>query len=126
MFCFLFFFFLMIRRPPRSTLFLYTTLFRSATPGTLARYDPFGNLLWSRPFPHALAIAVDAAMNIYTTGYGVGTNGDITVTNVDGLPDFFLAKCNASGDAVWVKQVGSIYQQWGLGVGLDELGNVYV
>src|ERR1039457_7364432 len=29
-FCLLFFFFLMIRRPPRSTLFLYTTLFRSA------------------------------------------------------------------------------------------------
>src|SRR3989442_10969190 len=27
----LFFFFLMIRRPPRSTLFPYTTLFRSAT-----------------------------------------------------------------------------------------------
>src|SRR2546421_12286269 len=28
----LFFFFLMIRRPPRSTLFPYTTLFRSAVP----------------------------------------------------------------------------------------------
>src|SRR2546429_4494333 len=28
---FLFFFFLMIRRPPRSTLFPYTTLFRSRT-----------------------------------------------------------------------------------------------
>src|SRR5256885_5210717 len=28
--CFYFFFFLMIRRPPRSTLFPYTTLFRSA------------------------------------------------------------------------------------------------
>src|SRR5256885_16961910 len=28
---FFFFFFLMIRRPPRSTLFPYTTLFRSAT-----------------------------------------------------------------------------------------------
>src|SRR2546430_11560215 len=28
-----FFFFLMIRRPPRSTLFPYTTLFRSATVG---------------------------------------------------------------------------------------------
>src|SRR5256885_16486241 len=27
-----FFFFLMIRRPPRSTLFPYTTLFRSRTP----------------------------------------------------------------------------------------------
>src|SRR5215468_11327127 len=31
-FFFSFFFFLMIRRPPRSTLFPYTTLFRSATP----------------------------------------------------------------------------------------------
>src|SRR5256885_12696323 len=29
---FLFFFFLMIRRPPRSTLFPYTTLFRSGLP----------------------------------------------------------------------------------------------
>src|SRR2546422_3227752 len=28
-----FFFFLMIRRPPRSTLFPYTTLFRSGEPG---------------------------------------------------------------------------------------------
>src|SRR5471032_3561201 len=28
-FCFIIFFFLMIRRPPRSTLFPYTTLFRS-------------------------------------------------------------------------------------------------
>src|SRR3712207_7298764 len=34
----LFFFFLMIRRPPRSTLFPYTTLFRSVTaPMLLAR-----------------------------------------------------------------------------------------
>src|SRR6266496_5205547 len=32
-FPFFFFFFLMIRRPPRSTLFLYTTLFRSRQPG---------------------------------------------------------------------------------------------
>src|ERR1039457_4470784 len=32
-----FFFFLMIRRPPRSTLFPYTTLFRSSPPGRLTR-----------------------------------------------------------------------------------------
>src|SRR5260221_4934503 len=34
----LFFFFLMIRRPPRSTLFPYTTLFRSVSAGA-ARFD---------------------------------------------------------------------------------------
>src|SRR5690242_21194602 len=32
----LYFFFLMIRRPPRSTLFPYTTLFRSKTPERIA------------------------------------------------------------------------------------------
>src|SRR3989442_15020810 len=34
---FLFFFFLMIRRPPRSTLFPYTTLFRSHESGAIER-----------------------------------------------------------------------------------------
>src|SRR2546421_11729055 len=42
---FLFFFFLMIRRPPRSTLFPYTTLFRSpalkASPRTMKPTTPF-------------------------------------------------------------------------------------
>src|SRR3989442_13177003 len=33
---FFFFFFLMIRRPPRSTLFPYTTLFRSDGPGLVS------------------------------------------------------------------------------------------
>src|SRR2546426_6340014 len=37
---FLFFFFLMIRRPPRSTLFPYTTLFRSAPEGRLVATAP--------------------------------------------------------------------------------------
>src|SRR2546430_12164185 len=36
-----FFFFLMIRRPPRSTLFPYTTLFRSGSVA-VARRDPVG------------------------------------------------------------------------------------
>src|SRR5215204_7284637 len=31
-YCFVYFFFLVIRRPPRSTLFPYTTLFRSRRP----------------------------------------------------------------------------------------------
>src|SRR2546429_5765458 len=35
-----FFFFLMIRRPPRSTLFPYTTLFRSLRGGGVARRVP--------------------------------------------------------------------------------------
>src|SRR2546427_9417127 len=46
MILFLFFFFLMIRRPPRSTLFPYTTLFRSVADGIvgLTRRLPAGRL----------------------------------------------------------------------------------
>src|SRR5258705_3445851 len=36
----IFFFFLMIRRPPRSTLFPYTTLFRSRRGGSRCRCGP--------------------------------------------------------------------------------------
>src|SRR3712207_8479944 len=39
------FFFLMIRRPPRSTLFPYTTLFRSGAGGRRQRADPGGGPL---------------------------------------------------------------------------------
>src|SRR3712207_7095642 len=39
------FFFLMIRRPPRSTLFPYTTLFRSGTPVGEVRNDQAGDVL---------------------------------------------------------------------------------
>src|SRR2546429_7314784 len=41
MHCFILFFFLMIRRPPRSTLFPYTTLFRSVW-GRLGGPDSIG------------------------------------------------------------------------------------
>src|SRR3712207_7920411 len=37
------FFFLMIRRPPRSTLFPYTTLFRS---GSVVRFNPLASVTW--------------------------------------------------------------------------------
>src|SRR5256885_5774102 len=53
---FIFFFFLMIRRPPRSTLFPYTTLFRSSRqprsrdgPACIAAFCRGGRLVSSHP-----------------------------------------------------------------------------
>src|SRR2546430_444263 len=49
---FFLFFFLMIRRPPRSTLFPYTTLFRSccsASPPEIVFPSPAPSLLWPSP-----------------------------------------------------------------------------
>src|SRR2546428_9526668 len=45
MYCVIFFFFLMIRRPPRSTLFPYTTLFRSLIGGTVPADNEAGYFL---------------------------------------------------------------------------------
>src|SRR3972149_11893327 len=43
--CFLFFFFLMIRRPPRSPLFPYTTLFRSTAGPPVTTQAPLNNAI---------------------------------------------------------------------------------
>src|SRR5260370_4352988 len=40
------FFFLMIRRPPRSTLFPYTTLFRSSRCGVPISLKALGGVIW--------------------------------------------------------------------------------
>src|SRR2546422_10364846 len=53
------FFFLMIRRPPRSTLFPYTTLFRSITPAIqVTVLDSLGNT--DPNFTAAVTIAIRA------------------------------------------------------------------
>src|SRR5256885_17246960 len=44
--CVLFFFFLMIRRPPRSTLFPYTTLFRSEAGGKAVSFGSDAHQPW--------------------------------------------------------------------------------
>src|SRR2546422_5555038 len=55
----MFFFFLMIRRPPRSTLFPYTTLFRSPEGATGVSVSPDGALVVVLGAPDAAVI--DAA-----------------------------------------------------------------
>src|SRR3712207_9098193 len=57
------FFFLMIRRPPRSTLFPYTTLFRSGRPWSVDRpwSLPWGSPIVVVPLAVALGLGVGAA-----------------------------------------------------------------
>src|SRR2546426_12279695 len=54
----LIFFFLMIRRPPRSTLFPYTTLFRSFRDGSSVGIRPVGAVdRGHQQIPHGTAVA---------------------------------------------------------------------
>src|SRR3712207_7270900 len=52
----LFFFFLMIRRPPRSTLFPYTTLFRSVRDGEHIRPRAAPRRGWARALPRPFRV----------------------------------------------------------------------
>src|SRR3954463_12699418 len=63
------FFFLMIRRPPRSTLFPYTTLFRSwmsGTDGTRNNFrDSIGNFPRSKLAPQLFVVTADPRLQPY-------------------------------------------------------------
>src|SRR2546422_10596195 len=62
MFYLVFFFFLMIRRPPRSTLFPYTTLFRSLTQWLVLGADTVALADWSfTPSEREVRAAGDSA-----------------------------------------------------------------
>ncbi len=93
----------------------------------LAKYDSSGNTLWSKQLGTAAAdfgesIAVDGNGNAYISGY---TNGGLDGANRGGR-DIFLAKYDASGNFLWVKQLGTANEDIGYGVTLDASGNAYV
>src|SRR3989475_7990022 len=64
------FFFLMIRRPPRSTLFPYTTLFRSQNILAATEQAPsVGTKSWGRRFTVTKYLPRDPAYGKFNTGY---------------------------------------------------------
>src|SRR5208283_865885 len=60
-FCYSFFFFLMIRRPPRSTLFPYTTLFRSGRGSARLAHRGAPVVRWKGVSMNARLVAILAA-----------------------------------------------------------------
>src|SRR3989442_15829993 len=67
-----FFFFLMIRRPPRSTLFPYTTLFRSLL-NELGYFRPSLRFWTWQSFPEAMEVAQRIENRIKTMGRSEST-----------------------------------------------------
>lgn len=85
------------------------------------------------------SISLDANDNIYTTGNfkgtadfdpGDGTSNLTSKINTDYLnspsEDIFISKLDASGNFVWVKQIGGIYNDNGKSIKTDNSGNFYL
>ena len=98
----------------------------------IAKYDAFGNVLWAKQaggqnIDAGKNIAVDSSGNSYITGefQGTATFGS-TMLNSSGNYDVFIAKYDASGNVLWVKQSGGTGLEVGRGIAVDGSGNCYI
>lgn len=92
------------------------------------QYDGGGNVIWTRQIGSnntdwAYGVAADASGSVYVTGQACGTfSGQAALGNCDA----FLAKLNASGTMVWVRQFGTSGSDIGYAVAVDASGNPVV
>ena len=99
----------------------------------VAKYDFAGNVVWAKKAggtgdDFANAAAVDNDGNVYVTGFSLSTNlsfSGLQVSN-SGSADFFLAKYDGNGTALWAKGAGGAGYYAGNAVAVDSTGNCYV
>ncbi|MDI1354279.1 MAG: T9SS type A sorting domain-containing protein [bacterium] len=73
-------------------------------------------------------MATDAQGNVYATGFFYGSTlavGTTTLVNA-GNYDFFVIKFDPSGNLLWARSGGGIYDEVGMGITTDGSGNAYV
>lgn len=91
-------------------------------------YSSSGNRNWIEQTGTALedfpqAITVAASGNVYVAGY---TEGELESGAWQGAADCFVIKYNASGTEQWVKQYGSVDNDYCWGIAADSSENLYV
>lgn len=98
----------------------------------VVKYDVNGNILWAiregGTGSDAINSIVSDASGIISVAGGY-TSSSITIgstiLNNGGTQDFFLAKYNAIGSAVWAKSFGSSGFDFPSGIRLDSANNIY-
>lgn len=98
----------------------------------IAKYNPNGKFLWAGQIAglgdeRGRGIAADKQNNVISTGEFAGliSFGDQKVESSSSLRDVFLSKYDASGKFLWAKSFGSDGEDYGRGIGVDGLGNIY-
>ena len=102
----------------------------------VSKLDSAGNFLWAKAMggpgdDFGAGIAVDNAGNVYTTGNFKGTAdfdpgpGTFDLTSA-GNNDIFVSKLDSAGNLVWAKAMGGTGDDFGVGIVVDNAGNVYI
>jgi len=101
----------------------------------IQKLDVTGNFIWAKSFGGYWSdivngITVDNWGNVYTTGQFrdvVDFDPTIGVFNItsQGYHDIFISKFDSTGSFIWAKSMGSIYDDSGNGITVDDWGNIY-
>ena len=94
----------------------------------LARYDSDGVRLWIHQLgtdaeDRAHALAPDGAGGVIIAGK---THGSMAAPNVNGSGDVFLARYDAEGSQIWLRQFGTKEEEKPFALATDGAGGVYV
>jgi len=101
----------------------------SLSDAIITKYDASGNETWTKQFgtnnvfDTVRAISTDSSENLYVIGE---TGGSFTGYTNKGYSDIFLAKFDASGNQIWIKQFGESYYDYAGIISTDSSGNSYV
>ena len=110
--------------------------FYLTAPGTesslfIEKLDSNGIFSWAFICPqNVLSLAVDSNSNLYTTGSFFGTvdfDPGIGIFNLTsyGSEDIYIRKLDSSGNFIWAKSMGGIYEDYGSYITIDHEGNLY-
>lgn len=101
----------------------------------ICKLNDSGNFVWAKNMggggdDMGFSLAVDGSGNTYTTGYFQGTidfdpGPGITNLSSVGIADIFITKFDATGNFIWVKNIGTANSDFGLSIALDGSGYIY-
>jgi hypothetical protein len=115
----------------------YQITFRGGTYDVvLAKFDPSGARIWATYYggtgtDYTMDICTDVSGNLYFTGYTasttyIATTGAYQTTNAGGANDGYVAKFSSSGVPIWATYFGGSGDDYGRGVKVDAVGNVFL
>ena len=114
-------------------IFDTTTLYNQGVDDIfLVKYNTSGDVQWAQSaggfhFDQGMGIATDQQNSCYITGLfrSVASFGPHFVFN-NGDPEIFVAKYDASGNALWAKQAGGDLVEYGSAIAIDDSTNCYI
>lgn len=101
----------------------------------VAKYNKDGVLQWVKTgvgngtdYASGSGIVVDASGSVFVTGFFLGVIDfeGVSRTSTSASNDIFLAKYSSSGALIWLQAVGGTGHDFGSGVAIDGVGDVYV